>query len=303
MKKYKLLFLILFVNYGITNLFSQTSKTYHLIVGLEYINDSNYSARHNRTYDQKATSGVPNDIFKMKRIAERNDHIITTLTNEKATVKNVMSEIISIGKQIKKDDTFFLYFTGHGDVIKDVNGDEESGYDQVLVLYDDFLLDDDIYTLLTNYFTTTKNIMVVDACHSSTSYKYAKYFLDFKFKKAGSNKFLNEKNAIQQNYLDESGICVFENKIDIDEPFNLIYFGATEDENTALGNINGGLLTYYLDIVINKAISVGNWNTYTYLKLACELNYYMQSEKQNLQYHEIGKTVSTYTNQTPFKSF
>lgn len=297
----KLITVILLLS--VLSTFAQSPQTYNLIVGMEKINDAAYKKKYDKEFDQDATAGVPKDEQRMIKIANRNGNNITQLRNENATVENIKKAIISIGTVIKKGDTFIFYFSGHGDVLKDLNGDEKSGFDQTMVAYDDFLIDDDVYTLLNKYFRESKNIMIVDACHSATSYKLFGLSIDFKTLKNKKNKFLNETKALTEDYdssLNEA--CNFGNGEVIDEPFNLIYFGATEDEKTATGDGNGGLLTIIMDTVINKALVAGNWNTYTYSKLACEIKKVMRQKKQNLQYHEIGKNVTKYSNQIPFKT-
>lgn len=295
-------------SFVLQNVYSQTHKTYFLIVGMEYIDSKAYYARYKKSFSNQATSGVANDVRKMKMIGERNEHVIKELMNTKATVSAIKKNIEDIGNKVEEGDTFIFYFSGHGDILKDTNGDEITGFDQALVAYDDFLIDDAIYELLNKYFKKTNNVMIVDACHSSTSYKFANYFMDFKTAKNKALKFANEEKAIQFEKLQTEtielqGSCAFGEDEDISEAFNLIYIGATEDENPAGGNINGGLLTICLDMVINRALASFTWNNYTYPKMACEVAEQMANEHQNLQYHEIGISVDNYAQKTPFKIF
>ncbi|GAA3773186.1 hypothetical protein GCM10022423_29560 [Flavobacterium ginsengiterrae] len=260
-----------------------------------------YQAKYNVSFSDYATSGVAKDLERMKRIALRNGHIFEKITNEDATVENIKKKISEIGGIIKEGDTFVFYFSGHGAELPDQNGDEESKFDQVLAAYDDYLVDDEVYKLLNRYFQKTKNIMIVDACHSSSSYKINKSFLDFKIDKNKRLRFQNEIIADRQLEKQNSLICDFGNIEDINEDFNLIYIGAAEDSAEASGGSNGGLLTINLESIIINAMAVGNWNSYTYPRLACELRTRI-SLMQNVQYHEIGKSVNKYANTIPFKT-
>ena len=292
--------LILFSLFIITavKLYSQQNNTYTLLVGLKSIDDSAY-AKIQRKYSREATSGVDLDVYKMNRIATRFNHTILTLSDNDATKKKVLDTIISIGKKIKAGDTFLFYFSGHGDIVDDRNGDELSGYDQVLVAYDQFIVDDEIYLLLKKHFALTQNIMIVDACHSSTSWKWKTVMMDLKLGLTKQTKYLSEQ-AIENQELQVNN-CNWDSLKLVDEPFNLVYMGATADLNVAAGDGNGGLLTYWLDRIFTTAVQNGTWKQYSFRRLACELGKVMFHNRQYLQYHEIGKTVSTYSIQTPFK--
>lgn len=280
------------------NLFGQQNNIYTLLVGLKNIDDSAY-AKISKKYSREATSGVDLDLYKMNRISTRFNHTILTLSDKEATKKKVLDTIISIGKKIKPGDTFLFYFSGHGDIVADRNGDEFSGFDQVLVAYDQFIVDDEIYLLLKKYFTKTKNIMIVDACHSSTSWKWKTVMMDLKLGLTKQTKYLSEQAIENQELLANN--CNWDSLKLVDEPFNLVYIGATEDFNVAAGDGSGGLLTYWLDRVFTSAIQNNTWNQYSFRRLACELGKIMYHNRQYLQYHEIGRTVSTYSIQTPFK--
>lgn len=295
----KIHFLIILFFLSISYLKSAT--TYHLAVGLEFLNSSAYQKNHNVSFSDYATSGVPKDLERMRRIALYNGHNFEKLCNENATVENIIKKISEIGGKVKPGDTFIFYFSGHGVELPDENGDEKSGYDQALAAYDDFLIDDQIYILLNRFFKKTNNVMIVDACHSSTSYKLNKSFLDFKISKNKMLKYQNEILADKQNSNDSKTICDFGKFEDITEDFNLIYIGAAEDKAEADGDDKGGLLTVHLESIISNAIALGTWNSFTYPILACEIRR-RTTLVQDTQYHEIGKSVNTYADKLPFKT-
>ncbi len=284
----KILYFCLFVILINSHLLMAQPRTYALLVGMDFYDTRAYS----RSYDAKGTAGVKHDIEEMKTIL--NAAKLIELRNINATYKKILDTMAYIGKQLKPGDQFIFYFSGHGDTIKDISGDEKSGFDQVLVAYDKYILDDDIYRLLVKYFTQTKNIMLVDACHSGTSYHIA--FLDYTKRIGRLAVYANENKAFI--FEKAAADCVFHETIY--EPFDLIYFGATPDDMLAGGTLSGGVLTTYLGSVYRDAQKHKNWNQYNYRRLACELKEKMATNKQKLQYHEIGSAASHYGNLIPF---
>ncbi len=171
---------------------AQAVKTYTVLVGLSRIDNRAYQANHGKTYSQSATSGVPLDIYRMEKIATINEHHhVSILMDEKATRAAILDTIKGIGSVIKPNEAFLFYFSGHGDITLDLSGDEITGQDQLLAAYDNFIIDDEIYALMRQYFRRTENVMIIDACHSSTSYK--NLFLDFGKVAKGNAGHKNEK--------------------------------------------------------------------------------------------------------------
>ncbi|KAH0789096.1 Clan CD, family C14, metacaspase-like cysteine peptidase [Histomonas meleagridis] len=62
-----------------------------------------------------------------------------------------------------------VYYTGHGSNIKDTNGDEDDGYDEVMVFDDGYIVDDDLAICLKeNCNGAARIILLTDCCHSGT---------------------------------------------------------------------------------------------------------------------------------------
>lgn len=111
---------------------------------------------------------------------------ITTLKNEKATKAAIVSGIKDITSRCKTGDVVYIHFSGHGQRMTDLDGDETNdGYDEAWIPYDAYrqycakdhgekhLSDDELSELLTamrNKVGEEGNIVVVvDACHSGDS--------------------------------------------------------------------------------------------------------------------------------------
>eukprot|EP00440_Ansanella_granifera_P029905 gb/GFBE01032487.1/.p1 GENE.gb/GFBE01032487.1/~~gb/GFBE01032487.1/.p1 ORF type:complete len:405 (+),score=85.76 gb/GFBE01032487.1/:1-1215(+) len=95
------------------------------------------------------------------------------LCRQQCTRGNLLKALFEIGSRCDKDDSFILYYTGHGSRLPDQDGDEEDGYDETMVLVDetgqrDDLRDDDLAMWLVNYVKADRLLLLFDCCHSAT---------------------------------------------------------------------------------------------------------------------------------------
>ncbi len=98
----------------------------------------------------------------------------------KATIEKIIQELIKAG------DIFYFHFSGHGQQVQDLNGDEIDGYDESIVPYDarseyvegvyegqNHIIDDELGILLDKIRKklgpTGHLVTCIDACHSGTS--------------------------------------------------------------------------------------------------------------------------------------
>lgn len=111
---------------------------------------------------------------------------IRTLVNKQATKAGIVSAFKKLTAQCAAGDIVYIHFSGHGQQVTDVNGDEKDGWDEAWIPYDAYLcynekkdkgekhlIDDELYTLLTairnKIGDSGKMLVVVDACHSGDS--------------------------------------------------------------------------------------------------------------------------------------
>lgn len=110
---------------------------------------------------------------------------IATLTNSKATKAGIVNAFNSLINRAKKGDIIYIQFSGHGQMMTDINGDEKDGFDEAWIPYDAYLKycakdkgekhlsDDEISQYLTRLRAKIGNegtiAVVVDACHSGDS--------------------------------------------------------------------------------------------------------------------------------------
>lgn len=122
-------------------------------------------------------------VQRMLQDAGYND--IRTLVNQKATKNGIVSSFKRLTSQCKGGDVVYIHFSGHGQLVTDVNGDEQDGWDEAWIPYDAYLkygkndkgekhlIDDEINALLTGIRIkigdSGRVLVVVDACHSGDS--------------------------------------------------------------------------------------------------------------------------------------
>lgn len=91
------------------------------------------------------------------------------LQNANATVDNVTA---AIARGIENGtDLFILYYAGHGgsQAFTDTGDEEVDGKDEFLCLYDNYLLDNDIWELIGE--SNSRVFLIFDCCHSETMFR------------------------------------------------------------------------------------------------------------------------------------
>jgi hypothetical protein len=138
-----------------------------LLIGINYIN-TNVSLQ-----------GCIDDIINMRNVLQNNylyDSItmlrddITTNPNLIPTRSNILSALNALILASSNCSEIWIHYSGHGARIRDINGDEASGYDSMIVPVDyltaGFIIDDDLYSIIRN--SKCKTIILADSCNSGT---------------------------------------------------------------------------------------------------------------------------------------
>lgn len=155
------------------SLSAQTRRA--LVIGLGEQQDKNW-AKINGDKDVQY-------VLEMLKDAKYKD--IYTLVNKQATKGRIVSSLKKLTTRCKWGDVVYIHFSGHGQLVTDVNGDEKDGFDESWIPYDAYLvygkndkgekhlIDDEINVLLTHIRNKIgdkgKMLVVVDACHSGDS--------------------------------------------------------------------------------------------------------------------------------------
>lgn len=110
---------------------------------------------------------------------------IATLINEQATKSSIITSLSNLCDRSCANDLIYIHFSGHGQRMTDLNGDEDDGWDETWVAYDAMysysdnykgekhLTDDEVGQWLTKIRRKIGDkgqiLVVVDACHSGDS--------------------------------------------------------------------------------------------------------------------------------------
>jgi len=120
---------------------------------------------------------------------------IVTLETKQETKQGIMAAFDNFSKKCNRNDVIYIHFSGHGQRVTDVDGDEKDGWDESWIPYDAYrdyctqdrgekhLIDDEIYQFLFEIRgkigPNGKLLVVADACHSGgSSYSFINYSLE-----------------------------------------------------------------------------------------------------------------------------
>lgn len=104
---------------------------------------------------------------------------VKTLYNQQATRDAIIQAIREVGPMAGSGDTFLFYYTGHGDLLADQDGDEKDGQDEAFCTLgpdgeadprDSYWLRDDDFAdeVSSCVVEGCKILIIIDCCHSGT---------------------------------------------------------------------------------------------------------------------------------------
>lgn len=147
-----------------------------LVIGIGQYEDDRWSRIHG---DSDVDYAV--ELLKMYGFTD-----IRTLRNSEATKQGILRAFESLALSCRSGDRVYIHFSGHGQQITDLDGDEDNGYDEAWIPYDakpyyqkgvyegeNHLTDDEVNGLLSGIKKTVgpagRILVVIDACHSGTA--------------------------------------------------------------------------------------------------------------------------------------
>lgn len=146
-----------------------------LIIGIGQYLDPNWSHIH-------ADADIE---YAEKMLRANGFEDIRILKNEQATKQAIIEAFMRLADECSIGDKVYIHFSGHGQQITDINGDEPYGLDETWAPYDahpfpsadyhgeNHLVDDEINVLLAAIKQSVgkkgRIVVVVDACHSQSS--------------------------------------------------------------------------------------------------------------------------------------
>jgi hypothetical protein len=142
-----------------------------LLIGINYIDDPS-----------NKLNGCINDVKNIKSHISKyypncKNYRCLTDDNTDATLKpsrkNIIDGINWLVSDLKKGENVYFHYSGHGGLMRDLNGDEKTGQDSCIYPICDgkieFILDDELKMLLANKIPQgCKCFVVLDCCHSGS---------------------------------------------------------------------------------------------------------------------------------------
>ena len=183
----------------------------------------NYTTLHNKLQ----LKGCISDSYKMKSLITIhygfNENNVIMMNDEVEDTKylptrnNILRELYNL-KESSVGDEIWIYYSGHGSYIRDLNGDEEGKYDSVIMPLDymkrGYILDDQLYKILTDYISNT--LVIFDSCHSGTICD-----MPWKFQYNTNNNFAIEK--IPNTKLENKHIATISSSLDTQTSLEIVY--------------------------------------------------------------------------------
>ncbi|OQW92475.1 MAG: hypothetical protein BWK78_01615 [Thiotrichaceae bacterium IS1] len=197
-----------------------------------------------------------NNFKKFFKVADNNVKFI-----QNASRKDFRGAVAQLVEEVKPDDLVFIFFSGHGYMLTDDNGDETDGLDEVFVMYDptqpgagseEQMVRDDEYAQWVKNLKTSKLVTVIDACHSGGLQKgttatgaKVKFYPGKKLKTSPPAEVKLRKGYIQKDMA--GGIDSTGDSLGTDlEVKGVILAAAKEDEYALEGNEGGIFVTTLL---------------------------------------------------------
>lgn len=146
-----------------------------LVIGIGQYKDSRWGSIH----------GDADVDYVVEMLKANGFRKIKTLRNSEATKAAVLSAFSSLERSCHQGDRVYVHFSGHGQQITDMDGDEVDGYDEAWIPYDahpfysatykgqNHLVDDEVNHCLSEIKKrigpSGRMLVVVDACHSGSA--------------------------------------------------------------------------------------------------------------------------------------
>ncbi len=162
--------------------FTLYSSNYALVIGIGNYPDVDYGWP---TIHGNNDISIVCEMLSVNGFKKEN---ITTLCDSQATYDGILSAFKDLESKLNIDDVVYIHFSGHGQRITDLNGDEFDKFDEAWIPYDALqegtynyngekhLIDDQLNKLLKGLRRKVgekgKIVAVTDACHSGSSTRY-----------------------------------------------------------------------------------------------------------------------------------
>ena len=251
----------------------------------------------------KKLKNAENDAVAYNKICEDLGIETKCYLRENANSSNFISELLSLSKKANNGDFIFLTFSGHGSFVEDVNGDEEDGYDEILVFYDRLVIDDEIFVQFSRFESGVKIFFVTDSCHSGSVSRILKMTNSNSINKNDEEYIVRgiDSEITEEIFRSNDIYRLIKNNINekaIEVHSSIIHISACQDNQTAWdGNVvmkNGGFTSIFLE-VWNNSTFTGSYKRFFHNILNQMPPY------QTPNYLTLGLPNESFESETPIK--
>jgi len=262
-----------------------------LHIGINRIDKKHYG-------DSYPLAGCINDARDMLALARKNGYDESyILTNQEGTYKNVTTHLSDAAKKLKKGDTLFISYSGHGAYVPDENKDETDGKDETWCLYDRMILDDELAQYWSKFKTGVKIFMISDSCHSGTVSRAMPPNGSLNGLQQRRTRLMKDGPRVYEQhkslYNNASGNTKTQSKANTIKA-SVILLSGCQDDQTSLDGDKNGLFTENMLKVYKKGAFTGN-----YAAMLKEILKLMPSN-QTPNYYLSGKRNKTFESSVPF---
>jgi hypothetical protein len=168
---------------------------------------------------------------------------VKLLLNSAAIWKTVRSTILEASKNLKPNDLLIVAMSGHGGQLADDNGDEPSGMDSTLCLWDGQVRDDEFLKMINELPKGIRLVLINDQCHSEVNFKTVWRVIT----QAATLGKVGKKVAVPMV------------KRDSPASIQLIQFAGCREANYSYGSNSGGTWTQSLLEIYNPNLTWRQW--------------------------------------------
>lgn len=168
------------------------SKGHALIMGVNEVDPMGYDGKWDGklNFCEKDAKGIAD---LTARLGMHNEVLLTAQVTKAALVNGIRTAAASL----ESGDLFLMFFSGHGNTTPDLSGDEDNrgnARDETLCLYDNQILDDELYSLWQAFAPGVRVVVLTDACHSGSVLRGGEDDLTAKGMDRKAGKMIARKN-------------------------------------------------------------------------------------------------------------
>ena len=166
-----------------------------LLIGINYTGSDNELYGCINDSENLKDFLIKKKFFKNEELIFMNDNAAPDLYPTKANIEKQLLDLVKFAEEnLDKDIKLFLSYSGHGYYVKDKNGDEKDGHDEVLCPVDfesgGFIVDDYLKKNFVDKLPENVSIVfLIDSCHSGTMLDLRYNYKDLK------QKYVHELNS------------------------------------------------------------------------------------------------------------